>query len=105
MPERLRHLAASGQMTIEFVGGQMRVFERRARKLELPSRLERNGALAVRVVEADQVSLVLDAVPTKMGAHPFQQRPDPPLSPIRDGSVIGTVEWDFLVLRADPERA
>ena len=92
-------------MTIKLVGGQVRVFERRAGKFELPSRLERNGALAVRVVEADQVSVVLDAVPTKMVAHAFQQRPDPALAPIRDRSVIGAAEWDFLVLRADPERA
>ena len=54
--ERLGDDAASGQMTIELVGGQVRVVERRARELELSSRLERDGALAVRVIEADQVS-------------------------------------------------
>ena len=92
-------------MTIELVGGRVRVVERRARKLKLPSRLERDGALAVGVIEADQVSVVLNAVPAKMGAHAFQQRPDPSLAPIRDGRMIGAIEWDLLVLRADPERA
>ena len=105
-PERLGHLTAGGQMTIKFRRRSMRVFERRAGKLELPSRLERNGALAVRVVEADQVSVVLDAVPTKTAAHAFQQRPDRRARPHkRRGASIGAVEWDLLVLRADPERA
>jgi hypothetical protein len=38
-----------------------------------------------------------------MGAHAFQERPDPPLAPIRDRGMIAAIEWDFFVFRADPE--
>ena len=103
--ERLSHDAASGQMTIEFVCGRVRVGERRARELKLSSRLERDGALAVGVIKADQVLAVLDTVPAEMGAHAFQERPDPPLAPIRDRGMIAAIEWDFFVFRADPEWA
>jgi hypothetical protein len=40
-----------------------------------------------------------------MRAHAFQERPDPSLTPIRDGRMIGAIEWDLLVFHADPEWA
>jgi hypothetical protein len=40
-----------------------------------------------------------------MGPHTLQQRPDAALAPIWDGRMISAIEWDFLVFRADPERA
>jgi hypothetical protein len=40
-----------------------------------------------------------------MGAHAFEERPDPSLAAIRDRRMIGAIKWDFLVFRADPERA
>ena len=82
-------------MTIELGSGQVRVVERRARELELPSRLERDGALAVCVIEADQVSPSSMRVPAKMGAHAFEQRPDPTLAAIRDGRMTDAIEWDL----------
>src|SRR4029077_4007369 len=69
----------------------------------LPSRLERNGALALGVVKADQVFVVLNALPTKFGLHALKERPDPPLPAIWDGRMIRAIEWDLLVLGADPE--
>ena len=83
----------------------MRIIERRARKFERPSGLERDGALALSVVEANEVSVVLDALPAKMRLHPFEEGPNPPLAIIRDGSVICAIKWDLLVLSADPEWA
>ena len=93
------------EMTIELVRGRVRVVERRARELKLSSRLERDGPLAASVIKADQVLAVLNAVPAEMGAHAFEERPDPSLAPIRDGRMIGAIERDFLVFRADPEWA
>ena len=58
-------------MTVELVCCGVRVIERRTRKLKLSSRLERDGALALRVVEADQVLAVLKALPSKMAPHAF----------------------------------
>ena len=48
---------------------------------------------------------VLNALPAKVCAHAFEEHPDPSLAAIRDGRMIGAIEWDFLVFRADPERA
>ena len=81
----------------------MRVVERRAGKLELSSRLERDRAFAVGVIEPDQRAAVLDALPAEMGAHPLEQRLDPALAFIRDGRPAGAIERDLLMLRADPE--
>ena len=103
--ERLGDNAASGEMALELGGGQMRVVERRARELELSSRFERDRAFAMRVIEADQGALVLDALPAEMGPHALQERPDAPFAAIRHGSMIGAIEGDLFVLRANPERA
>ncbi len=92
-------------MTLEFGGGRMRVVERRARELELSSRFERDRAFALRVIEADQGAPVLDALPAEMGPHALEQRPNSPFAPIGNRRMIGAVEWDLFVLRADPERA
>ena len=92
-------------MPIEFFGGQVRVIERSAGELKLSSRLERDGALAVRVIEADQVAPVLDALPAEMAAHALQERPDSPFTPVRNGRMAPAIKGDLLVLRADPERA
>ena|SRR5579872_5361253 len=83
----------------------MRVIERRARELELSSWLERDRAFAMRVIEADQIIPVLDAFPAEMGPHALEQGPDAPLAAIRDRRMIGAVERDLFVLRADPEWA
>jgi hypothetical protein len=40
-----------------------------------------------------------------VGAHAFEERPNPSLPAIRDGRMIGAIKWDFLVFRADPEWA
>jgi hypothetical protein len=38
-----------------------------------------------------------------MGAHAFEERPDPSLAVIRNGRMIGAIKRDFLVFRANPE--
>ena len=89
-------------MAIEFLGRRVRVFERRSRKFELPARLERNGALVFRVIEADQVAPVLDPFPAKPAEHPLEQRTNSSLPIVGDGRTVGAIEGYLLVLRADP---
>ena len=96
---------ATVKMAIKLVGGRVRVVERRAREFELSARLERNGAAAIRVIEADQIAAILDAVPAEPLAHAFEQRPNALVAAIGDGRMIGAVEGYLFVLRADPERA
>ena len=104
-PQRLGDGARDRKMAIKLVGGRVRVVERRAGKLELSAGLERNGAAAVRVVEADQMAAVFDAVPAEPLAHAFEQRPNAACAAVGDRRMVGAVEGDLFVLGADPERA
>src|SRR5271165_4066774 len=90
-------------MAIEFLGRRVCVFERRARKLELSPRLERNGAAALRVIEADQIASVLDPFPAKPVAHALEQRANSPFPVVKDGRTVGAIERYLLVLGADPK--
>ena len=103
MPSGSATTAANGEMPIELFGGQMRVVERRAGEFELSARLERDGAAAVRVIEADEIAVVLDPVPAERLLHALEQRPNASVAAIRHRRTIRAVEWYFLVFRADSE--
>ena len=92
------------EMRVELGGDGMDGRLRRAGKLELAARLERDRAAAVRVVEADQRAVVLDRRPAEARLGAFEQRPDAALALVGDGRQIGRVERDLLVLDADAER-
>ena len=91
-------------MRVELGGDGMDGRLRRAGKLELAARLERDRAAAVRIVEADQRALVLDRRPAEARLGAFEQGPDAALALVGDGPQIGRVERELLVLDADAER-
>ncbi len=77
-------------------------FDRRARKLELTARLERDRAAAGDIEEADDIALLDDRLPTEQVLHAFEQRTDAAVAIIGDRPMILDREGEFLVLRADP---
>ncbi len=103
-PERLADRVHAGQMRVELGGDGMDARLRRAGKLELAARLERDRGVAGRLVEADQRALVLDRRPAEARLGAFQQGPDAALALVWNGPQIGRVERELLVLDADAER-
>jgi len=63
-------------MRLDFGRGLMDRIERRARQFELTAGLERNGAAARRVEQADEIVPVDDSFPAEPAPHAFQQRPE-----------------------------
>ena len=72
-------------MPIELIGSRVRVVERSAGEFELPAGLERDGAAAVGVIEADEIAAIFDPIPTEPVAHALEERADPPLAAVGDG--------------------
>ena len=91
-------------MRVELGGDGVDGRLRRAGKLELAARLERDRAAAFRLVKADQRALVLDRRPAEARLGAFEQGPDAAIALVRDRRQIGRVEWELLVLDADAER-
>ena len=60
-------------MLVGFLAGLVQVFERRARQLELAARLDGNGAHAVLLAKADDVSAVHDRLPAELFLHALQK--------------------------------
>ena len=93
------------QMRREFSAERVNVVVLRARKLELPARLQRYRAAAALVEKADQLAVVLDRAPIRgaRASPPAARRC--PLALVGDRRQIGEVERDLLVLGADLESA
>ena len=101
--ERLGDRPASGEMAIELLGRRVRVVERRARKFELSARLERNGAAAVRVVEADQIAAVLDAAPSRAARACPRAARGCPCRRRKGRAKVGAIERVFFRAPCRPE--
>ncbi len=91
-------------MRVEFVRDLVDRRQRRAGKLELAARLERNRGAADRVEQADELAVVLDSLPAQAFAHALQQRANPARAFVGDRRQVRLVEGDFLVFDADAKR-
>ena len=85
----------------QLAGGLMHGLDRRARELELTSRLERDGAAAGHVVEADDVFGLHDRFPSEQMPHSVEESLDAARAVIRDRGVALERECEFLMLGAD----
>ena len=81
----------------------MHSLDRRPRELELTSRLERDGAAAGHVVEADDVFGLHDRFPSEQMPHSVEESLDAARAVIRDRGVALERERELLVLGADAE--
>ena len=101
--ERARDLAQLRQMRHQLAAGLVDGLDRRAGKLELSARLERDRPAAGHVREADDVRPVHDRLPAEQMLHADQQRMDRALALIGHRIVAVGREGEFLVLGADAE--
>src|SRR4029079_16557915 len=78
-------------------------FERRCRQLELPARLEADGAPfgAIPAAKSNDVALLQHLVPAEAIAQRLQQDADAAFALIGHRRKAGGVEGEFLVLGAD----
>jgi hypothetical protein len=88
-------------MGVSFAAGLVNGLERRARKLELASRFQADGALSGRLDQSDDAALVQDRVPAEFLLHALQNRPYAPFAAIGHGRVTVDREGKLLVFRAD----
>ena len=88
-------------MGVHLAAGLVDGLERRPGELELAARLERDGAEAGGVGEADDVAAILDPVPAEQALHQLEQAADATLALVGHGAAIGFVEAELLVLGAD----
>ena len=91
------------QMRHQLGRGLVHVFDRRAGQFELPARLQRNGAAAGDVEQADDVVALHDRLPAEQTMHAVEQRADAALARIGHRAVAFDGEGEFLVLGADAE--
>src|SRR6185437_8568960 len=93
------HGAHLRQMLAHLMAGLMQRLDRRARKLELAARLERDRAALI-VGESDQSLAVAHRLPAE--AHQsFEERTDAVGAVIGHGRVVAQTEDELLVLGAD----
>ena len=94
------------QRTVEFGTGLVDCLKRRARQFDLPARLQRNGAAASLVEQADQRRAIVDRLPGGCRLQTFQQGADAALprpTLIGNWREVTDIKGDFFVFRADPE--
>jgi hypothetical protein len=103
-PERIGDAVGAPQIRVEFARDSVDARQRRAGELELAARFERNRRAALRVEQADELAVVLDAPPAQAFAQALQQRPNPAWAFIGNRRQIGLGEGEFLVFHADATR-
>ena len=81
----------------------MHGLDRRAGQFELPAGLERNGAAAGDVEQADDVAVLDDRFPAEQMLHAFEQRADAAAAVIGNRPASLDRERKFFVLGADAE--
>ena len=81
----------------------MHGFDLRAAELELAAGLERNGAAAGDVEQADDVRPFHDRLPAEQVFHAFEQRTDAAVAFVGHRTMTFEREGEFLVLGADAE--
>src|SRR5690606_3548254 len=96
--EGRRAFAHLGEMPVHLAAGLVQRGERRAGQLELAARLERDGAEADRVGEADDAAGVHDRLPAEKAGHEFEQAADAVLALIGNRAEILAIEAELLVL-------
>jgi hypothetical protein len=74
--ERLCELLELGQMRIEFVAGLVQGLHRRARQLELATRLQRDRATTGDIGQTDRVVALHDRLPAEQPGHTVKQPAD-----------------------------
>ena len=103
MPSGSRDLLELREMRHQFRAGLVHGFDRRARKLELAARLQRDRAAAGDVEHADDVAVLDDRLPAQQMLHALEQRADAAPAVIRHRPVALDRERELLVLGADAE--
>ena len=91
------------EMRHQFRAGLVHGLDRRARQLELAARLERDGAAAGDVEQADDVAVLDDRLPAEQVLHALEQRADARAALIGHRPVAVDREGELLVLGADAE--
>jgi hypothetical protein len=75
----------------------------RARQFELAAGLERDGAAAGHIGQADDIAAFDDRLPAEQMLHAFEQRADATAALVRHRPMPAASEREFLVLGADAE--
>ena len=101
--ERTRHLPQLRKMRHQLRAGVMHGLDRRAGQFELPAGLQRDGAAAGDVEQADDVAVLEDRLPAEQVLHAFEQRADAAPALVRNRPVALDGERKLLVLGADAE--
>src|SRR5262249_39143323 len=97
------HFLDLREMRHQLGAGLMHGFDRRAGKLELSARLERDRAASGHVEQADDVAGLDDRFPTEQMLHAFEQCADAAAAFVWDRVVAFQREPNLLVLGAESE--
>src|ERR1700751_170302 len=92
-------------MRHQFGLGLMHGLDRRTGQFELSAGLQRDGAAASHVIEADDVAALHDRLPAEQELHTFEQRADAARAFVRHGLMALEREGCLLMLGADAEFA
>src|SRR5690606_13900355 len=92
--KRIGDLAQLREVRVALSACLVKAFERRARELELPARLKRDGALTRWLREADDVARIHDRLPAEQIPHALKQRADATVTFVRDRQVAFYVKRD-----------
>ena len=98
-PERIGHVLHEGQVGVELVTRLVDRAQRRARQLELSTGLEGDARPVLR--EGNDVLALEDALPAVLSSDSIEDSADAAFAVVRNGSPLGRVQSDFLVLRTD----
>jgi hypothetical protein len=99
--QRLRDLLHLRHVAIELLRGFVDRPERRAGQFELAARFKRNRTAVLRVRKADRVIAFEDRIPAAFRLKAVEQRANAVVSVVGNGRMIGAVEGDLLVFRAE----
>src|SRR5262245_8478370 len=88
-------------MRVQFTGGLMQRLQRRAGKLELAARLQRDRAAAGDIGEAENGIALQDRLPAEKMTHSFEERANALRALIGNRPMTGEGKRQFLVFGAD----
>ena len=103
MPSGAATSRTCARCAINSRAGLVHGFDRRAGEFELAARLQRDGAAAGDVEQADDVVVLHDRLPAEQVVHAVEQRADAARALIGHRAVVFEHEGEFLVLGADAE--
>ena len=88
-------------MGVHLAAGLVDGVERRPGQFELAARLQRDGAKADRIGQADDAAVIVDRMPAEQAFHRLEQPADAARALVGHRRMVVEVEAEFLVLGAD----